>query len=336
MELPAQGEPDGAEELLTLDRLCRLPIEERCALMLEHDFDGIELAIRLAVGRSPDAAMNAMRLAWAVAFNVGGAKDGPVDVRARESGSHRQGSGFRDRWPLELAWPRIWSLLIRPLAQRDGDLAATLLSELALSVACEQRDDWQDAGSRPLDLAAANRVFSAVHRENEKKVLGVCRMFASQDSDPEAIANEAWSRVFCHYWSVGASRRFHGLCRISTLVSKVARFIAIDEIRSRGRLSSLDGGGTEDAHFVPEPEAKPIDPSARLTSEQLNRRARECVSKLPAKRRIVAEMVWFRQMNARQVAQMLHVSEAAISQHLKAARETVGPCLEQHGFRVPA
>jgi predicted DNA binding protein len=46
-------------------------------------------------------------------------------------------------------------------------------------------------------------------------------------------------------------------------------------------------------------------------------------------------MVWLRQMNAKRVAQILGVSEPAISQHLKKARDTVGKCLKEQGFNVP-
>ena len=112
---------------------------------------------------------------------------------------------------------------------------STLLSELSLSVACEQRDEWQYFAARPIDPACANRAFEFVYGRNRLKVSGnVISSFGHRAGNAESIADEAWSSVFCDYWSCKARRRFLGLCRFSTLVCQVARFIALDALRERG------------------------------------------------------------------------------------------------------
>jgi RNA polymerase sigma factor (sigma-70 family) len=167
------------------------------------------------------------------------------------------------------------------------------------------------------------------------KVLGVCRRFADRVGDPEAIADEAWSRVFCDYWSTHARRRFLGLSRISTLVSQVARHIAIDSIRGHRLFVSKDENLNSDESALDIEDSRAVNPAASMEANQLSSRIEECMSRLPPKRRIVADMVWLRQMNAKRVAQILGVSEPAISQHLKKARDTVGKCLKEQGFNVP-
>jgi RNA polymerase sigma factor (sigma-70 family) len=142
--------------------------------------------------------------------------------------------------------------------------------------------------------------------------------------------------VFCDYWSAHATRRFQGLSRISTLVCQVARFIAIDSIRDQMRFVLPDENLSDAKPSRSETSSdEKFDVTANILSQQLYRRAQKCMTQLPAKRRIVAEMVWFRQINANRVAQILRVSESAISQHLKKARELVGICLKEHGFDVP-
>jgi hypothetical protein len=208
---------------MSLEKLLNLPLEERCASLLRHDSESFESALLPLDSLRGAARMDAHRLAWAVAFNI----DGLSVPRTANSGPLRSGHGYRDHWPAETSWTVVWSALIRPQPQEDLSHSSNLLSELALSVACERREDWQIPTARPIDPAITDLAFESVYARNRMKVLGVCSRFAAQVSESEAIAAEAWSRVFCNYWSIHASRRFLGLSRISTLVCQVARYIAI-------------------------------------------------------------------------------------------------------------
>jgi RNA polymerase sigma factor (sigma-70 family) len=143
--------------------------------------------------------------------------------------------------------------------------------------------------------------------------------------------------AFSTYWSTRATRRFQGFARISTMVCQVARYLAANEFRNQTRFVSFDESPSdEDAAALVHARGERIDPTAKLVSDQLYRRAEECLGSLPAKRLVVAKMVWLRQIHARRVAEILRVSEAAISQHLKLAREVVGNCLKMHGFHLPS
>lgn len=328
-EIPVETAPANSARVATLGRLCEFSMEERYALLIRHDREGFESALRVLGDAA--ANMDVPRLAWALAFNLSGFPIRSANVDGRSGG------GERDGWFSEVEWPTVWSLLVRPLARDDSGNSGTLLSELALSVACEQREDWQIPSARPLDLAAANRAFDRIYARDRLKVLAVCGRYADAAGDSEAIALEAWSIVFCKYWSSDASRRFLGLSRISTLVCQVARNLAIDSFRRRARLVSSDEPGTEDKFPASTRSfGGQSDPSARVEQSELNTRLRECMGRLAAKARIVAEMVWLRKIPANRAAQILKVSEPAISQHLKRSREAVGVCLKDHGFRLPS
>jgi RNA polymerase sigma factor (sigma-70 family) len=330
-ELREEREPTSSLRSVSLSQLSRFSLQTRSASLLRDGLDHFELALRTLHDVGIVTTMDAQRLAWAVAFNV----DGMSVSEPGDLATQRSGGCYRDRWPLDATWPAVWSVLVRPLAQDDSSHSATLLSELALSVACEQREDWQNPSARPIEVAIANRTFEFVYKKNRLKVLGVCRRFADRVGDPEAIADEAWSRVFCDYWSTHARRRFLGLSRISTLVSQVARHIAIDSIRGHRLFVSKDENLNSDESALDIEDSRAVNPAASMEANQLSSRIEECMSRLPPKRRIVADMVWLRQMNAKRVAQILGVSEPAISQHLKKARDTVGKCLKEQGFNVP-
>lgn len=281
--------------------------------------------------------MDAERLAWAVGFNLNGA---PVLRNDNTVEPARGLRGYRDHWPLNTKWSVIWSAFIQPRAQNNPEGISTLLGDLALSVACEQYDDWQNPAARPVDLADANRAFEFVYARNKSKVAGhIYSGFGNRAGNPEAIADEAWSRVFCSYWSVKPRRRFLGLCRISTLICQVSRYVASDVIRERGRIA-----GSEEAIINCESQTGApsledfgigINPEAHAISGEFQRKIRECVAHLPARQRIVVEMVWFRQIRAKCVAEILHVSKAAVSQHLKNARDAVRNCMREKGFDLP-
>ncbi len=323
-------------ESLLLGELVTLSIHSRCDYILKTGSG--ELASTLQTLREDGAigsrAMDATRLAWAVAFNVEG------DREHNTAGTKLRGiRAYQDRWTADTKWDSIWTTLIKPLAASNPS-ATTLLNELALSVACEQRGDWQSPAARPVDLDDANRVFEYVYARDKLKVLGyIINNFGRRLDHSEAIANEAWSRVFCDYWGEKARRRFLGLCRISTLVCQVARYVAIDAMRESGSLVSDDGTGASGLEgSTASLDALGIvpDPSAKLIAEELQRRIREGIKELPAKQRIVAEMVWFREIRAQRVAELLQISEPAVSQHLKKARDTLRNFLTGQGFKESA
>jgi RNA polymerase sigma factor (sigma-70 family) len=332
-DLPVNRGPTRSLGLMSLNDLRNLPLEDRYATILEYGLEGLTSALQTLdkVGRPVN--MDAHRLAWAVAFNI----DGWPISRIDDSESERSGRTYKNRWTPDTMWSVIWSTLIKPLDPDKSGHSPTLLSELGLSVACEQREDWQIQSARPIDGAFASRIFEFVYARDRMKVLGFCRRFANGADDADAIADEAWARVFCSYWSTHASRRFHGLSRLSTLVCEVARYISIDTIRNQARFVMNDADLQDEKYFqFAKDTGGASDPSANVMEQQLKLRIRECMRRLPAKRQIVAEMVWLRKISAQRTAQLLRVSEPAISQHLKKARDLVGVCLKEHGFNLPS
>jgi RNA polymerase sigma factor (sigma-70 family) len=323
----------------SLAQLLPLSLEARCDRVLQIGQNVLNSTLETLreEGAPVRASMDAERLAWAVGFNIDGA---PV-LRNDSSAEQCRGmQGYRDHWPLNTKWSSIWSALIQPRAQTNLGSISTLLGDLALSVACEQCDEWQNPAARPVDPADANRAFEFVYARNKPKVVGhVYSSFGNRAGNPEAIADEAWSRVFCGYWSVKPRRRFLGLCRISTLICQVSRYVASDVIRERGRIGGSEKTDIDGESRTGDPSLEDlgirINPEAQAISEEFQRKIRECVAYLPARQRIVVEMVWFRQVRAKCVAETLHVSKAAVSQHLKNARDAVRNCLREKGFDVP-
>jgi RNA polymerase sigma factor (sigma-70 family) len=314
---------------LSLAEVRQLSCAVRCERILESGSDDLTATL-LAAGEQDPAlslALNPGRLAWAVAFNV----DSPSD-----ESDPRPSRGIRsycDRWPPETPWPLIWEFLTKPSPSDPGDSRSTLLSQLACSVACEHRGDWQPPEARPVDVAAANGAFEMVYARNKARVVGdVYRSFGRRAGDPDWVADEAWARVFCDYWGPSARRRFLGLSRISTLVCQVARYVAIDILRDQARATddtaAIDEAALKEFHAI----HITADPGGRIELLELQAHLRACLARLPAKQRIVAEMVWLRKIRSKRAAEILGVSEPAVSQHLKKAREAVAQYMNVSGL----
>ncbi len=322
---------------LSLGEVRELSPASRCASILqlgERDLTAVLEALRRE-GAAIPSSLDAGRLAWAIACNaVGPTPSSGENPAAR---ARRCIRSYSDRWPARTPWTTIWSALTKPLSEANPGPAASLLGELALSVACEQRGDWQPPAARSIDPAAAGHAFEFLYSRNQAKVVGdVFSHFGSRADNPETIADEAWSRVFCDYWSAQARRRFLGLCRISTLVCQVARYVATDMLRERQRFVATGDGQGDPENPGPSLEEIGIftDPTENIAAKQLRARIHACMSSLPAKQQIVATMVWFRGVSAKRAAEVLKVSEPAISQHLKKARENVRACLAAQGLKI--
>ncbi len=315
---------------LSLNQLCRLSLGDRSSYILSWNPKAFESAILELEASGIATGMNSHRLAFAVAFNVAGELATEEEVNRPRTHYH----GYTNRWPSDTAWPLVWSALVKPLGGQ-GATQRTHLSELALSVACEHRRDWRIGASEPVDTADAARAFEFLYERDKGRVLAFCRRLPQGIDGPEAIANEAWMRAFRDHWSADATHRFLGLCSISSLICEVARNVNVDAYRKHLKTKVGATSSDEETSAVMNASDGRPGPYATVMGRQLGSRLRECIRRLPAKRQIVAEMVWFQEMSAKMVSQRLRVSEAAISQHLQKARTSVRNCLKVHGFPAP-
>ncbi|MBK9949305.1 MAG: sigma-70 family RNA polymerase sigma factor [Nitrospira sp.] len=338
------------------------------------------------------------RLAWAVASNMG---ELPVTGAAGTAERTRQGvRSYQEWWVIDAPFADLWRFLTNPFWRSNPGHTSTLLYELTLSVLCERKDEWQDPPSRPIDERIANETFDYVYSTNNTLVVGYLRKKFPEGRlvDPEAIANEAWAKMYRTHWDPEASKRFLARCRISTLVCLFARYIALDKLRVRssdqGRVerredegddlgrkdevSLLEQIGTTDScsvereedgaedldaadsldnsegkaksrRFSSEAIGIPITPQNELEAKELEQMVRKCLDQMPPKQRLVAYMIWFEKMRAKDVAECLYkktsavnqdvkkgISEAAVSEHLKKARQTLRRLLREHGVDVPS
>lgn len=310
---------------LLLSELAAMSLEERFGFILRTGEADLETALRV-LRRDDERTYGFLgieRLAWAIAFNVTGEGLPPP----RRAGRAVKRS-YLDVWSGAEPWSTVWQWLSEPVAGSTGHVGG--LIELAASVACECRDDWQYPGAGPVEPADTEQAFSALYTRCTQKVISyVQAKFGRRAGDPQDIASEAWSRVFVDYWSKSATRRVLGGAALSTLVCGAAYFVGVDRLRQTGRVEPGDREGADlDAGQTP---PRQVDD---LTGRELARHIQECRRRLAARQQIVARMVWDHRQPQHEVALLLGNSDAAVSQLLKRARESMASCLVKRGFSL--
>jgi RNA polymerase sigma factor (sigma-70 family) len=320
---------------LSLGDVAALALDARCAFVRQTGDAELEAAVsRLRRSTSEmHRGLTVDRLAWAVAFNVdGGQPGGERNTRAKRS--------YLDYWTPETPWSQVWGALGAPRQGASGAAESrSILTELAASVACEQRGDWQHPTARRLDPALAESAFAELYDRNRSTVVAhVTKQFKRHAGHPEDVANEAWSRVFLDYWSKTARRRILGTSAISSLVCGAAYFVACDIVRRQGKMVPRDEPDAGETGARARPlspgEALPPNQPGAIAAAELTRHVKACRALLPARQQLVARMVWDHEMRQVDLARKLGVSPPAVNQLLEKARRSMHKCLKDKGFSV--
>ena len=350
---------------MTLTEMAALPIAKRFSIIRDFRPDDLLRA---------SGTLPLERLAWAVAFNCAGSEEPvtPASTSPMRCYLMLENSGQPadcvDAVPTKIepshnGWTlrRLWTLLTEP---RPDTGLPTLLSELALSVSCEHRSDWQPPSARPLSVDDAMRSADRLVRCFNRAVIGhVARKFGERAGPPEEVAAEAWERVFLDYWSAWARKRFLGLSLISTFVCGIATYVAIDCIRKARmagdppEVESFDGAilvrpgsgvPTEEitrevlsGHRGIDARLAVTDPvDAGLVRQELMERLPPalsiCLKELTPKQRQVWDLCFGQGLTGVDAARCVGVTKEAVSQRLQGARQRLAECLSRHGQDLSA
>lgn len=334
------------ERPLTLGDLADLAVESRArAIEAIGRADIADVLQRLEAAGAPlPKRLRAERLTWCVAWNVTGhpgSGDAPPEGRRHDVRGYRKNK----KWTVETPWQTIWTLMVSSDRRRvDSNPSPTpLLGDLALSVFCERRADWQPPEALALDLTEAEAAFDYVYAENYSRVLKGVRAATWGGKEAERLSAEAWSTVYIDSWGVKARWRFSGLCRIATFVRKVAHNRAMDELRHRRRLlNESEMAGTDAEGDRPSLDDLVHDAgllndgiaAAPAVLRELRAHVLAAMAALPPKRHLVARMVWLKRMSQHEVALSLGRTDEVVAEHMKLARRDLRQYLRDRGFQV--
>ncbi len=333
--VPSAGEDFGS---MQLGQIGQLPIEERCERILSFAEPDLHAAIQsLAdIDEAIPAMLTTERLAWAVAFNV----EGP---EPREEAT-KEVQCYLKRWGPNKPWAPIWSDMNRLRQTSGSENSTTFLRELALSVACEMRDDWQPPSARPIDPGHAEKTQNEVFRILKPMVSRVVTRklgdsIRVQSDLVEDVVSDTLLAVFIDFWSSTAVYRFTGVSRLSTLLYPIAQRRALDLIRreaAKPELVSIDETRPGENSLVDNRFARQLSVSPNQTKEidaaRFRRDLQDCMESLPSDWRAIFSLKHLEGGKSKDEAERRGVTQAAIAQQGRKAEREVRKCLKNKGW----
>jgi RNA polymerase sigma factor (sigma-70 family) len=298
---------------VTLSDIAVLPLPARAARVIE--LGGAEMNAALAAAAPAHAAIGIDRLAWALAFNLETILRPPKD-RMKVPRLHARP---------DTPWPVYWAAMNVRL--REGE-NTSLLGELARSVACEHRGDWQPPDTT-IRVDRAEAAFSDIYARLERAILAHARTRPMDGEDPESIASMAWSSMFRTYWQEAAAKRFVALCAIRTMLTLICNRLAYETQRrhnARSEKIPIDDPAFDETLLHPTTPALP-DPFAEGRRGQLRR----CIAALPGRQAVFAQMVWIEGRTQVETARLCGTTAPNVHQTLDRALKNLKSCMAPAG-----
>ncbi|MFH0946155.1 MAG: sigma-70 family RNA polymerase sigma factor [Planctomycetota bacterium] len=221
-----------------------------------------------------------------------------------------------------MTWRELRERFSRPFYGLEG---STGFSEFLWSASCEKKEE-----RRPRDETVgqrADRSFQALYERLSHPLLANLNAFCGRwglpsGLDAEQIANDTWSLAYGTYWSPTSQSRMLGQATILTLLNSISRHLVQSTIQKR----------PSRAQFVClEDVLEPVDPDPFPCGCDTNaaRVIKECLPQLPPKCRLVAHMHFVEGISNSEIARLLRIERAAVSNHLKKAERRLKEAAER-------
>jgi RNA polymerase sigma-70 factor (ECF subfamily) len=158
------------------------------------------------------------------------------------------------------------------------------------------------------------------------RILATARRFLRCQEDVADAVQETFVSAF------RSIREFAGGSKVSTWLHRIAVNVCLMKLRSAkcrparssANLVSLDDAGRH-ARRVPERDVSPLE---RMHTTELRARVRECIDELPETYRVVLLLRDIEELDTRQTAERLSISQAAVKVRLHRARQALRTLLE--------
>jgi RNA polymerase sigma factor (sigma-70 family) len=275
------GQMPGASS--TLGDLQARSLEDRYAFVLFHGADDLTRILdQLRERHVPlPETVTSDQLAWAAAFNIAAIDDHDPHAPAPDFRTNAKGERIRRKpmkkysdskpWSVETPWEVVWSMLTK--TDHDSwDVEFVRLADLAMSVACEQRLDWQHRDRPSYEPEGACRMVDYLIEQHTPVVRAFIASRMGPDPEIEELVAEVWARMLRH-WGADAYQRYRATGSLRSYLCGIGRNVVHDEFERRGearRIASLD-----DVHQVPANE--PVDFTGPINPPRVRQQLLEAI-----------------------------------------------------------
>ena len=176
-------------------------------------------------------------------------------------------------------------------------------------------DTGEETGLLARVAAGESEAFRGLVDRHLPTVLAIARRMLRDDAEAEDVAQETMLRL----WRNAAGLEL-GPSGVRPWLRRVASNLCIDRVRSRRN--------TQVVQEVPE-ESTPAGQMRYLAERELGARVDRALQALPERQRTAVIMHKYQQMDYRQIAEVLKLSESAVKSLLFRAYETLRGQLQQ-------
>lgn len=170
-------------------------------------------------------------------------------------------------------------------------------------------------------LAGELAAFEIIMRRYNQRIFRVVRGLVNDESEAEDIVQDTYVRAYEHL------DQFGGRAKFSTWLTKIAVHVAIDRRKRRQRLEQLTFD-QQDSVSLPLHRSM-ADGLDKMNANELSNLLAEAVEALPDELRVVFNMRAIEEMNTRETAECLAITEANVKVRLFRARQQLRKHIDQ-------
>ncbi|HTN77530.1 MAG TPA: RNA polymerase sigma factor, partial [Pirellulaceae bacterium] len=161
-------------------------------------------------------------------------------------------------------------------------------------------------------LAGELQAFELIMRRYNQRLFRVARGIVGNDDETEDVLQETYVRAFEHL------RQFAGRAKFSTWLTRIAIHEALARRKQRGRMRAVDFAAAENHDLLPRNPAPAAEQQA--SHQELGERLTAAIDRLPSAMRVVFTMRMIENMDTREAACCLGLTEANVKVRLHRAR----------------
>jgi RNA polymerase sigma-70 factor (ECF subfamily) len=169
--------------------------------------------------------------------------------------------------------------------------------------------------------------FEILMRRHNQRLFRTARAILRNDAEAEDVVQQAYLSAFAKL------EQFRGDARFSTWLTRIAVYEALKRMRKQGRLSDLDVVEAADDSRLSAPSRTPEDHAA---GGELRALLEEAIDTLPESYRVVFVMRDVEELDTRETAECLELSEEAVRVRLHRARKALREWLYERADTLAA
>jgi len=169
-----------------------------------------------------------------------------------------------------------------------------------------------------------NEAFDELQRRHQDKIFRIAKRYAKDPEEARELCQEVFLRAFEKLGS------FKGKSKFYTWLYRVANNLCVDFHRKRSRVFITDLPEDFPISYPIERYGEKFDPLRNIEREELRRKVREAIKRLPPKQRNVLILRYYGELKISEIAPKVGSSEGTVKAQLFHAKRKLAKMLKRY------